>query len=103
MAVKMLTEDDFDDFISSGNVIIDFYADWCGPCKIMAPHFQKASEEIKNVKFGKIDVDAESDIAQRFQIMSIPTSIFFKDGEQVDRHTGALSFDMIKEKVETDF
>jgi len=103
VTIKILTEDNFDDFISSGNAIIDFYADWCGPCKIMAPHFEKASKEMKEVKFGKVDVDAESNLAGRFQVMSIPTTIFFKDKEQVERHTGALSLDMIKGTAEEFF
>ncbi|OIO81330.1 thioredoxin [Candidatus Pacearchaeota archaeon CG1_02_32_132] len=99
MAIKILNSKSFNEFIKKGNAIVDFYADWCGPCKIMAPHFEKASEQIKGVKFGKVDVDGNQDLAQRFQVMSIPTTIFFKDGEQVDRHSGALSEDDIKKTI----
>ncbi len=101
--IHILNENKFDSFVSNGNVIVDFYADWCGPCKIMAPHFQKASEEIKNVKFAKVDVDSESELAGRYDVMSIPTTIFFKDGEIVDRHTGALDISNIKKMVEENF
>lgn len=101
--IKVLNEDNFDEFISSGNVIVDFYADWCGPCKVMAPHFEKASEEMSNVKFGKVDVDGNQDLAGRFQVMSIPTIIFFKNGEQTDRNTGAMRIEDIKERVKNNF
>ncbi len=101
--ITVLDENSFDDFISSGNCVIDFYADWCGPCKIMAPHFQKASEEFTNVKFAKVDVDANPDLAGRFQVMSIPTTLFIKDKEQVDRFTGAMRLEEIKEKIESNF
>lgn len=103
MAIKNLDSKSFDSFIKKGNSIVDFYADWCGPCKIMKPHFEKASEKMKGVKFGKVDVDAEGELAQRFQVMSIPTTIFFEDGEQVDRYTGALDFDEIKRMIEKAF
>ncbi|NCO11203.1 thioredoxin [Candidatus Pacearchaeota archaeon CG_4_9_14_0_2_um_filter_39_13] len=103
MAVTDLDSGSFDDFIKKGNSIVDFYADWCGPCQIMKPHFEKASKEMKDVKFGKVDVDANQDLAGRFQVMSIPTTIFFKDGEQVDRHSGALRESDIKEAVEKAF
>lgn len=103
MTVKELSSEDFDDFISAGNVVVDFYAEWCGPCKIMAPHFKEASETLHNVKFAKLDVDGNQEISGRYGVMSIPTTIFFKDGEQIDRYTGALSLKDIKEMVEKDF
>jgi thioredoxin 1 len=103
VGVKVLESDSFDEFIGSGNAVVDFYADWCGPCKIMAPEFEKAAEKLKSVKFGKVNVDGNQDLAGRFGVMSIPTTIFFKEKEQVDRHTGALRFEDIKEKVEKDF
>jgi len=103
MAVEILDSKNFDGFIESGNVVIDFYADWCGPCKIMEPHFRKASEANKNIRFAKVDVDGNQKIAGRFQVMSIPTTIFFKDGEQVDRHTGAMSFKDIEETIRKNF
>ncbi|NCN99273.1 thioredoxin [Candidatus Pacearchaeota archaeon CG10_big_fil_rev_8_21_14_0_10_35_219] len=102
MAVKDLNKESFDGFVKKG-AVVDFYADWCGPCKIMKPHFEKASESIKDVKFGKVNVDGNQELAQRFQVMSIPTTILFKDGKQVDRHSGALNEDMIKEMVDKAF
>tara|TARA_Y100000034_G_C6835507_1_gene377510 strand:+ start:447 stop:755 length:309 start_codon:yes stop_codon:yes gene_type:complete len=101
--IKDLNSEEFDDFIADGNSVVDFYADWCGPCKVMAPEFEKASEELKSVKFGKVNVEGNQELAGRFGVMSIPTTIFFKGKEQVDRHTGALRFEDIKEKVEKEF
>lgn len=97
--VVVLDGKNFDKFIGKGNVVVDFYADWCGPCKIMAPEFEKASSEIKDVDFGKVNVDKDSELAQRFQVMGIPTTIFFKDKEQVDRHTGLMTAEDIKERA----
>lgn len=102
--ITVLDDKKFDEFIKKGNVVVDFYADWCGPCKIMAPHFEAAAEEMKGkVLFGKLDVDANTEIAQRFQVMSIPTTIFFKDGEQVDRTIGAIGKEEILEKIKESF
>lgn len=91
MTEKELTQDTFDEFIAGGKAVVDFWAPWCGPCKMMAPEFEKASEKISDVKFGKVNVDENQELAQRFQVMSIPTTILFKDKEQVDRKSGAMS------------
>ena len=90
MSIKNLTSKEFDGFIKSGISIVDFYADWCGPCKIMEPILEEAAENIRNVKFGRVDIDKENELAQRFEVMSIPTLIFFKGKEQVDRASGVL-------------
>ncbi len=103
MTIKILNDDNFDEFISEGKAVVDFYADWCGPCKIMAPHFESASRKIKGVKFAKVDVDSNSELAGRFQIRSIPTTIFFKNGELVSKQSGAMSEKDIAEIVESDF
>lgn len=98
-----LTDTNFDKEVKQGNWIVDFYADWCGPCKMMAPHFEKASEEIKGVKFGKVDVDGNQNTAAKFGVMSIPTTILLKDGQPVDVHTGALKLEDIKKKIKGNF
>jgi thioredoxin 1 len=101
--ISELNEDNFDSFIEKGKVIIDFWAEWCGPCKIMDPEFERASKEIKDIKFGKVNVDGNQNLAGRFQVMSIPTTIFFKDNEQIDRHSGAMTFSDIKKTVDDNF
>ena len=97
--ITVLDTKTFDKFISKDTVIVDFYADWCGPCKIMAPYFEKAASASKNVKFAKVNVDKDHEIAQRYGIMSIPTTIVFKKGEQVDMHTGVLNAEGILKLV----
>ena len=103
MTIKELDEKNFAGFISKGNVIVDFHAEWCGPCKMMAPHFKKASETLKNIKFAQIDVDGNQNVAGQYDVMSIPTTIFFKDGEVVERHTGAMNFESIKKLADSAF
>ena len=72
-----------------GLVVIDFYADWCGPCKSFAPIFEEFSNENSDVKCVKINVD-ESTISRKYKVMSIPTVILFKDGEVCDRFVGIM-------------
>ena len=103
MGIKELVEKDFDHFVGKGDSVVDFYADWCGPCKMMEPHFKKAADKLTKVKFGKVNVDKESDFAGRFNVMSIPTTIFFKDGEMVDSHTGGMGFEAIERLVKDNF
>ena len=74
----------------SGIVVVDFYAVWCGPCKVMSPVIEDLSETYKNAKFVKIDVDQNQDIAEKYNIFSIPTLVFFKDGKPVHQESGAL-------------
>lgn len=87
-----LDDANFDEFVKKGVAVVDFWAEWCGPCRIMGPIFEDAADELKGkIKFGKVDVDSNQELAQRFEVMSIPTLVFFKDGEQVDQAVGVLS------------
>ena len=89
--VKKVNSNDFKNEIKDGIVFVDFFATWCGPCKMLSPIVDEISEEIKDVKFLKVDVDEEGDIASSYQIMSIPTLIIFKDGVISSKHTGFIS------------
>jgi len=99
--VKDLSSKNFDKFVKSETrVVVDFWAEWCGPCQQFAPIFKKAADEMKDkAGFGKVNIDDNSDLAQRFQVMSIPTILFFKDGKQVDRINGGISVEGIKGKI----
>jgi thioredoxin 1 len=100
MGVEILDKKKFDSAISKGTSIVDFYADWCGPCKIMAPAFEKASMKVKDVKFAKINVDGNQEIARKYGVLSVPTTILFKNGNVKDMHTGTLSENEILKLVE---
>lgn len=82
--------------------LIDFYADWCGPCKIMKPVFEQVEKEYEGkVEFKKVDVEAEGEKAAKYGVMSIPTFVIEKDGEEVDRKMGAMPKEVLKSWVDS--
>ena len=103
MAVQKLDGSNFDNIINSADkpVIVDFFADWCGPCKMIAPVLEKLSEEYENeIMFCKVNVDENSDIAARFSVQNIPTFISFKNGQLYNTMVGAGSKNKILELVQ---
>ncbi|MEM4407564.1 MAG: thioredoxin [Candidatus Caldarchaeum sp.] len=97
-----LTSSEFEEKVlrSSLPVLIDFWAEWCGPCKAIAPHVEAVAQMFANqLLVFKVDVDAESELAMKLGIMSIPTLILFKEGREVDRIVGFQSKDAIAEAV----
>jgi len=80
-------------------VLVDFYADWCGPCRMLAPVLQDISSERSNVKIVKVNVYEAEKVAQRFGIMSIPTLMVFKDGKEVSKKVGLCSKDEIVDMI----
>lgn len=79
----------YNDVKNSGTVLLDFYADWCGPCKMIAPIIAEIADERTDVSVGKINVDEASDLAREYKIYSIPTLVVLKNGKEVRRATGA--------------
>lgn len=89
MATINLTKADFDEKIKTGAVLVDFWAEWCGPCRTAGPVIEEISEEMKDkLVVGKLDVDAEPELAGKYGVMSIPTIILFKDGQEAGRQVG---------------
>lgn len=89
MAIQNVTDQNFDEAIKEGLVLADFWATWCGPCKMIAPVLEELDAEMGDqVKIVKVDVDENQETAGKFGIMSIPTLIIFKDGKQVDQLVG---------------
>lgn len=100
---NVVTAANFADILSSNKVVlVDFWATWCGPCRALAPTIDEIASEYEGKAFvGKCNVDDSSDLATKFRIMSIPTLLFFKDGQLVDRIVGALPKTAITAKLDT--
>ena len=95
-----LNKDNFDQSISSGVALVDFWAEWCGPCKIQLPIIEEFSSEMEGkATIGKVNVDEELELAQSFGIQSIPTLILFKDGKPVKKLVGLHSKESLYEEV----
>lgn len=95
-----LTQDNFKDTIKEGVTMVDFWAPWCGPCRMIAPIVEELAEDFEGkATIAKVNTDEEQSIAGEFGIRSIPTILFFKDGEQVDQMVGAASKDVFAEKI----
>lgn len=103
MAAQHFTDDNFDAEVTNSDipVLVDFFAEWCGPCKQLAPIVEELATEYEGkVKIGKVDVDSSNATAAKFQVMSIPTLVFMKGGEMVDKATGFMSKEALKEKLD---
>ena len=99
--VPELTSAGFDDFIKEGLVLVDFFAEWCMPCMMMAPIIDDLSEKFHGkIKFGKVNVgEGGQDLAQRFNVSSIPNFTLFKDGQVAEQFVGSMSEEDLDEKL----
>ena len=102
MATIAITKQNFDAEAAQSDmpVLVDFWAPWCGPCRMVGPVIEELSEECLNVKFATVNVDEEPELAEKFGIMSIPTLMLFKNGEVAKRVTGARSKADLKAWIE---
>ena len=104
MSTSSTNDENFEKDISNSKIpiLIDFWAEWCGPCKMIAPSVEKISEEYSDkLKVGKLDVDSNPNISSTFGIRSIPTLLIFKNGSPVDQIVGAVSKEVISAKVDS--
>lgn len=91
---------EFKSEIESGITVVDFFATWCGPCKMLSPVLEGLSSEMEGkVKFAKVDIDQNIELASQFQISSVPTMVIFKDGEKVSQLVGFLPKEKIEEEI----
>ena len=99
--MRFLTNEDFKEAIKEGVTLVDFFATWCGPCKMLSPVVEQLAEEMGDrANFFKVDVDEADEIAAEFGIMSIPTLIVFKDGEPVKKSVGFQPKPVLKAMLE---
>ena len=99
MSEIVITKENFEQEVLNSNtpVVVDFWATWCGPCKMLAPELEELAEE--GVKVGKVNVDEEGELAMKFGIMSIPTVILFKDGKIEKKTVGYMTKDQLKSEL----
>ncbi|MCF7910611.1 thioredoxin [Candidatus Pacearchaeota archaeon] len=99
---ELSDEKEFNDFIKDGTVLVDFYAEWCMPCLMMGPVIDELSEKFKGkIKFGKVNVGDNQEIARKFNVSSIPNFILFKDGKPAENFVGAIQSDDFEEKLKS--
>ena len=100
MATVELTKDNFEDTVTKNDtVIVDFWAEWCGPCRQFAPTFEKASGEHTDIVFGKVDTEAQPELAEFFNIRSIPTLMVFRENVVLYSQAGALPDHVLEELI----
>ena len=96
--VEVVTSKNFDEFIS-GVAVVDYWATWCGPCKMLAPVLEQVADQLPTVKFGKVNVDEENDLANAAEVQAIPNVCIYKNGELVDRIIGVQPLAKIVETI----
>jgi len=101
MAIIDLTKENFQVEITKSDklVLVDFWAVWCGPCQMMAPILHELETEMPDVQIGKVNVDEQMDLARQFRVVSIPTLIIFKNGQEVQRMVGVTSKEELKDAL----
>ena len=100
MALEHLTSSNFNEKIKApGVVVVDFFATWWGPCKMLAPVLEQAADQMKDVTFYKVDIDEEQELTNQFKIMSVPTLLFFKDGNLVVQNSGLIRMSELEQLI----
>ncbi len=97
---KQLNDENFQENIKKGVTLVDFYADWCGPCRMLTPVLERVAKEVQDkASIVKLDIDASQQVTASFQVTSVPTMILFKEGKEVGRLVGLRDADAIKDFI----
>lgn len=96
-----INENEFKDAVANGVTVVDFWAEWCGPCKMLTPILEELDNEMEDINFIKIDADANSDLAAALGVASIPSVFIFKDGEPVANQIGAKPKALMRKFIES--
>ena len=100
--MELIKEKNFKEKTSKGFVVVDFFANWCGPCRMLSPILEEVKDELKDkVEIYKVNVDDEENLARQFGVMSIPCLFFFKNGEMVEKQVGLVNKDVLVSKIES--
>ena len=101
MATTVITKDNFKSEVleHKGTVLVDFWADWCGPCRMLSPIVDEVANENPDIKVGKINVDEQQELSAQFGIMSIPTLLVFKDGKKISESIGLIPKEQIEKMI----
>ncbi|HHQ8634820.1 TPA: thioredoxin [Clostridioides difficile] len=102
--VKIINNNEFINEVENkdGLVVVDFFATWCGPCKMLSPIYEALGNEmVEKANFLKVDIDQSIELAQKFEVSTVPTMLIFKDGKPVDRLIGFMSKENLKNKIES--
>ena len=102
MTLEHLSKTNFNEKTNSADqvVVVDFFATWCGPCKMLTPVLEKAADELTNVPFYKVDIDEEMELANQYKIMTVPTLLFFKGGKLVFQNSGVINRKQLESMLE---
>jgi len=96
--MKVINDINFKEEIAKGRVLVDFYADWCGPCRMLLPVLEESDQKI-GIPIKKVNVDDSASIAREYGVMTIPTLILFEDGKEIKRNVGFLNLEQLEEFV----
>jgi len=102
MTLEHLSKANFNEKTNSADqvVVVDFFATWCGPCKMLTPVLEKPADELTNVPFYKVDIDEEMELANQYKIMTVPTLLFFKGGKLVFQNSGVINRKQLESMLE---
>lgn len=99
MDILVADNKNYHNLIKSGKVLVDFHAEWCGPCKMLAPILEQLASSVQNLKIIKVNIDDHYELAQSFKVMSVPTLLLYKDGQMIDQRMGFQTLEMLIEWV----